>query len=683
MGKKKEAKNKASGQKRATRLRGALVIVESPAKCRTIEKILGKNFKVAASMGHIIDLPKSRMGVDLEHDFEPDYIVLPKKRKTLTLLKKQVKAKADLYLACDPDREGEAISYHLGNTLGAGKNVYRVRFQEITPTAVRAAIEKPVQVDMKLVGAQQARRILDRLVGYTLSPLLWKSIAKGLSAGRVQSVALQLICDQERKIQAFVPKEYWSLDANLQRRDADRTTFTATLDKKSKDKIEIHNTEDAERIALEIEKESFKVHSVKTTQKKRSPQAPFTTSKLQQEAYNRLKFRPTRTMSIAQGLYEGVELGQGETVGLITYMRTDSVNISQMAMEEVRKFIPQHYGKEYLPNVPVAYKSKKQAQEAHEAIRPTSVHRTPAQVAHVLTEEQHKLYSLIWSKFVASQMMPALMNQTSAEIKAGEYVFRASGTQITFPGFLKAMSDPESENPDAPLGTNHLPELVKDEILNLLKLERNQHFTKPPPRFTEASLVKILEEEGIGRPSTYAPIIQTLVSRSYVDRQGGALVPTEMGFTVIELLVKHFPKLIDVGFTARMEAELDRVEEGVIDWREVIRDFYNKFSSSLDIAQEAVKSMQKFEQKTNEVCEKCQRPMVIKWGRRGKFMSCAGFPECRNAKSIPTDVGCPQCGAGRLVERRARSGRGRKFYGCSEYPKCEFIANKLPEPNAA
>ena len=655
----------------SAKARKALVIVESPAKCRTIEKILGKRFKVEASMGHIIDLPKSKMGVDVENDFKPQYIVMVKKRKTLTNLKKLMKTRQELYLACDPDREGEAISWHLGNELGKEKSVYRVSFQEITPQAVEEAFQHPKEIDMKKVGAQQARRILDRLVGYSLSPILWKAVAKGLSAGRVQSVALRLIVDQERKIKAFVPDEYWSLDANL-KKIGDHEKFTASLDQAHGKKIEIKTKDDAHRIAEEVRQAEFKVAQVKISQRRRKPQPPYTTSKLQQEAYNRLHMRPTRAMAVAQSLYEGVDLGHGETVGLITYMRTDSVAIAKSAMDAVRAFIPKHYGSEYLPKQPNRYRTKKGAQAAHEAIRPTGVTRTPESVAEWLTEDQLKLYALIWSKFVASQMNPAVYQQTSAEIAAGAYLFKASGSRLLEAGFLKAFEDEDA------LKTTPLPHLEKDEPLELLELEENQHFTKPPPRFTDASLVKTLEELGIGRPSTYAPIIQTIVQRTYVERQAGALVPTELGFLVVDLLVKHFPKLMDVDFTANMEERLDEVEEGKVEWHHVLKEFYGQFAKSLEEAQASIKPVRKLEEKTDEVCELCKRPMVIKWGRRGKFLSCSGFPECRNAKSIPTKISCPQCKEGLLVQRKARSGRGRLFYGCTRYPECTFIANKLP-----
>lgn len=647
----------------------ALVIVESPAKCRTIEKILGKSYQVQASMGHIVDLPKSKMGVDLANDFEPQYIVMTAKKKVLNQLKSAVKDKEFLYLACDPDREGEAISWHLGNQLGKGKRVMRVQFQEITPAAILEAFKHPREIDMNRVGAQQARRILDRIVGYSLSPILWKSVAKGLSAGRVQSIALRLIVDQERRIKAFVPQEYWTLDAVFSKHHAAQT-FTAQLVEIGGVKVEDLKAADAQSISAELQKSAFSVAAVRATEKRRMPQPPFTTSKLQQEAYNRLKMRPTRTMAVAQGLYEGVDLGSGETVGLITYMRTDSVNISDMAMAEVRAYIPGRYGKDYLPDVPNKYKSKASAQQAHEAIRPTSVQRTPESLAAVLSEEQLRLYTIIWSKFVASQMKPAVYEQTSVDVVSGKYLFRASGTRQLFAGFTAAWDDREEDN--------RLPALEKGEPLDLKKLDALQHFTKPPARYTDASLIKTLEELGIGRPSTYAPTIGTIVDRNYVERQGGALVPTELGFLVVDLLVKHFPSLMDLEFTARMEEHLDRIEEGELPWTQVLQEFYDPFKASLERAGAEIQPVRRVEEKTDEICEKCSKPMVIKWGRRGKFLSCSAFPECRNAKSISTGVACPTCGKGSLVQRRGRGGKGRPFYGCTRYPECTHISNKLP-----
>jgi len=675
MAKRKKSLKKSQSKKNA---HGALVIVESPAKCRTIEKILGKGFEVKASMGHVIDLPKSKMAVDPENNFEPKYIVLPAKRKILTGLRKAYEKRKELYLACDPDREGEAIAWHLGRELtkNSDQKAFRVRFNEITPNAIREAFENKSSIDMKLVSAQQARRVLDRIVGYSLSPLLWQKVAKGLSAGRVQSVALRIIIDREKQIRAFTAQEYWTLEADLHKQGS-RQIFTAIFDKKQNKKIEIKTEAEARYLSDNIKPLPFSVKEVRHVQKRRNPQAPFTTSKIQQEAYNRLHFHPTKTMRIAQSLYEGVDLGSGETVGLITYMRTDSTNVSKTAIEEVRKFIDKQIGGSYLPPIPNTYKVKKSAQMAHEAIRPTSVYREPHQIQHLLTKEQVDLYELIWQKFVASQMKPALLEQGTIFINAGEYSFKATGSRVIFPGFLRVWASEEKDPKSS------LPDVKQGDHLVLERMREEQHFTKPPPRFTDASLVKVLEEEGVGRPSTYAPIITTLVARTYVDRNGGALMPTELGFVVVELLVQYFPKLMDVKFTARMESDLDEIEEGDRIWTDVLKEFYDGFSKNLKIAQEAMRAVKKYEEKTDEICDLCQKPMVVKWGRRGRFMSCSTFPDCRFSKSIPTSFTCPQCQKGRLVARKARSGRGRKFYGCTEYPECNFIANKLPTPESA
>jgi DNA topoisomerase I len=653
-------------------VKNSLVIVESPAKCRTIEKILGKKFQVVASMGHVIDLPKSKMGIDVENGFKPEYIVLQAKRKTLTALKKACQKKEFLYLACDPDREGEAISWHLMTHLGKKMKVSRVSFHEITKAAVEEAFRHPKEIDMKLVRAQQARRVLDRIVGYSLSPLLWKKVAKGLSAGRVQSVALRILVDREKEVMAFKPQEYWGIEAQLSKAASGSEIFIALLEKKKAKKLAITNEKSAKQITQEIRQQSFIVDEVRETLKKRNPQAPFTTSKLQQEAYNRLRYQPTRTMRIAQSLYEGVDLGEGETVGLITYMRTDSVNISKSAMAEVIDFIKKNYGNDYLPEKPNVYKMRKAAQAAHEAIRPTSILRTPEKMKSFLSEEQYELYNLIWKKFAASQMKPAQMRHMSVDVKAGDYQFKATGLRVVFEGFLKVMEENDEQE------RKELPVLKKGETLKLLNLKEEQHFTKPPPRFTDASLVKVLEEEGIGRPSTYAPIIQTLLMRHYVERQGGSLFPTELGSLVVKLLVGHFERLMDTKFTARMEDELDRIEEGEEKFTNVMQDFYKDFSKRLKIAQDSMKTVKAVEEKTDEICDLCKAPLVIKWGRRGKFLSCSVFPQCRFSKSIPTNVDCPQCKKGLLVARRARSGKGRPFYGCSTYPACDFTCNRLP-----
>ncbi len=654
----------------------ALVIVESPAKCKTIHKYLGPNFEVTASMGHVIDLPRSKMGIDIENNFEPKYIVVKDRKKTLSELKKKAKGKTDLYLACDPDREGEAISWHLMTALGEGKNVRRVVFNEITKEAVQNAFKTPRDINMDLVGAQQARRVVDRLVGYSLSPLLWQKVGRGLSAGRVQSVALRLIVDQERKIRSFKAEEYWTLDAELSKEKRESRVFRATLDKIGEKKEELRNKSQSDDILAELKGAAFIVSDIKKQKKKRNPTAPFTTSKLQQASYNRFRFPASKTMRIAQTLYEGVELGEEGSVGLITYMRTDSVRVSDSALAETCQAIKSLYGKEYLPERPNVYKSKKAAQEAHEAIRPSSVIRTPKVVEQYLSTDQFKLYSLIWEQMMGSQMVPAVIAQETVEILAGRFTFRATGSRVEFAGFLAASGrDEEQDNP--------LPELTKEEHLKLHKLDGTQHFTKPPARFTDASLVKALEERGIGRPSTYAPIIATLTDRDYIRREGGSLIPTELGILVTDILVKHFSKVLDFNFTADLEEKLDLIEEGSVEWVSVVREFYTVFAEQMTLAKDGIQTVKKVHEATNEICELCGKPMVIKWGRRGRFMSCLAWPECKNAKSISTEVVCPQCKAGKLVQRKAKSGRGRPFYGCTTYPACTFIANRLPSPGGA
>lgn len=654
---------------------GALVIVESPAKCKTINKYLGPGYEVAASMGHVIDLPKSKMGINIEKDFQPQYIVVKDRKKTLSELKKRAKSKAEIYLACDPDREGEAISWHLQNELGAGKKVARVVFNEITKEAVLEAFKHPHQIDMNLVGAQQARRVLDRLVGYSLSPLLWQKVGRGLSAGRVQSVALRIIVDREKEIRAFKAVEYWSLEADLKKKKGDTRVFTAKLEKVKGAKAELHHKAQSDAVLQSLKGGDFTVSEIKRQSKKRNPSAPFTTSKLQQSAYNQLRFPASKTMKVAQTLYEGVELGQEGAIGLITYMRTDSVRLSDTAMKETIAFIGKTYGKDYLPSKPNVYKSKKAAQEAHEAVRPTSVLRRPLDVQGYLTPDQQKLYTLIWNQAVSSQMSPAVIAQETADIVAGDCLFRATGSRIEFPGYLALQESPEEQD-------NPLPELADGEKLDLVKIEGHQHFTKPPARYTDASIVKALEEQGIGRPSTYAPIIMTLTGRDYIRREGGSLAPTELGILVTDLLVKHFSKLLDLEFTANMEEELDQIEEGKSEWVAVVRHFYDGFSGQIDAAKSMMQTVKRESEPTNEICETCGKAMVIKWGRHGRFMSCSGWPDCKNAKSISTDVICPGCGKGKLVARRAKSGRGRSFYGCTTYPACAYISNKLPSESA-
>ena len=667
-----------------------LVIVESPAKAKTINKYLGAEYQVEASMGHVRDLPNSRFGVDIAQDFEPTYAVIAKAKKVVTKLKKAAKDKEVIYLAPDPDREGEAISWHLQEIMKeVNENIYRVTFNEITRGAIQEAFKKPRSIDMHLVDAQQARRILDRIVGYKVSPLLWKKVAQGLSAGRVQTVALRLIIEREAEVKAFVPKEYWIIKAYLSSEKDTAVELVAKLEKIKGEKTEIPSAEACERILAEIETQQFVVKSIEEKEKKRKPQAPYTTSKLQQEAYTRLRFSAQKTMRIAQGLYEGKEIGSEGSVGLITYMRTDSVNVSKTAQQEARDFIVEKYGKEYLPKTPAVYKSKKQAQEAHEAIRPSDPTREPEQIKQYLDADEFKLYDLIWRKFIASQMVPAIDNVTSIDIAAGEtYLFRASGSRTVFKGFLacyggeNATAD-DDKNGDAPENgkeNTNMPHLTEGETLKKNDIKHTQHFTKPPPRFNDASLVKTLEELGIGRPSTYAPTIQTLIARSYVDRRSGVLYPTDMGMVVAQLLVENFTKIFDYKFTALMEEDLDKIEEGSMGWVAVLKEFYTPFKEQLETAEEKMKNVKREAVVTDHVCEKCGKAMVEKWGRFGKFLACSGFPNCRNTAPMPTGIACPQEGCtGFLVKRQSRN--RRTFYGCSNYPQCTYVTNRLPKAN--
>ena len=660
-----------------------LVIVESPAKAKTINKFLGKNFTVEASMGHIIDLPKSKLGIDVENDFKPQYVVINDRKKNLSALKKAAKGKEVIYLAADPDREGEAISWHIGNALkDDSKKCYRVSFDEITKDAVLEAFKHPRDIDMHLVNAQQARRILDRIVGYTLSPILWRKVARGLSAGRVQSVAVRLIVEREEEIRKFKPDEYWEIEAELKRKaDQPADKFKAKLDKHDNKKVEIKKQHEADRILTELKKESFVVADIKESKKKKSPYPPFTTSKLQQDAFNKLRFSGARTMHIAQSLYEGVEIGKEGSVGLITYMRTDSVKISKDAQAAAKKYVLDNFGKRYYPEIPNVYKSRKTAQEAHEAIRPTLPLREPGSMKDSLTPDQFKLYQLIWNRFIASQMSPAVYSQTAVDIKAGHYLFRASATRVVFDGYVAVYGDGEDKEKNGDEeGKHRLPELSVGMALDLLDLLPSQHFTKPPPRYSDASLVKALEELGIGRPSTYAPIIQTITARDYVTRDSGYFRPTELGEIVIRLLMKHFPNVLDVEFTARLEDELDGIEEGEADWLVVLRSFYSPFMHTVEAAKLEMKDVKKEIAATNEICNLCGKPMIIKWGRRGKFLSCSDYPTCKNAKSITTGVKCPNNCGGELVLRKSRRG---PFYGCTNYPRCTYTSRKLPEAEKA
>ena len=645
-----------------------LVIVESPTKIKTISKILGKKYKVTSSMGHLIDLPKSSLGVDLDHDFEPKLIVVRAKQKILTALKKEVKTKDEIYFATDPDREGEAIGWNLVAHIGKGKKIFRVTFQEITKSAVQKAFEHPKEFDANLIKAQMARRILDRIVGYKISPLLWQKVGSRLSAGRVQSVALRLIVEREKEIRAFVPREYWKISADLQKEGLD-DVLSAGLEKINGEKFESATAQEAQEIVQRLKDKEFIVTQVSSSRRRRKPLPPFITSTLQQDAFNKLGFNADRTMRVAQGLYEGIDIGNGDTAGLITYMRTDSVNISQEAMQNVRTFIQDEFGADYLPENPNQYKSKKSAQQAHEAIRPTDILQKPGNLKAYLDADQSRLYELIWNRFVSSQMTPAVYQNRKIEMTAGEFQFGVSGSNVIFDGFLKVYRDKDEEESGIDFS-----KYAKGDLLKLIEAKPSQHFTKPPPRFSDASLVKALEEDGIGRPSTYASIILTLVFRNYILRKKGYFHATDLGIKVAGLLVEFFMRIMDVKFTANMEEKLDAVEDGKTDYVEVLRDFYEPFKKELEYAGQNMKRTENF---VEEKCPECGRRMVVKWGRRGQFLSCSGFPECKFAKPVTTGVKCPQEGCdGELVQRQSR---GRHFYGCSKYPNCTYTANSLPK----
>jgi DNA topoisomerase-1 len=695
--KSKSSRSKSTAKKKPTRFRTAgkqLVIVESPAKARTVGQILGNRYVVAASLGHVRDLPKGKMGVDLENDFEPSYVTMQDKRSILTDLKKAGDEAAGIYLATDPDREGEAISWHIQTAAGWDKQSdppKRVVFHEITKQAVEEAFQHPREIDMRLVNAQQARRILDRLVGYQISPLLWRRVQRGLSAGRVQSVSLRMVTDREREIQAFIPQESWTLDAHLHQETdpPDKPdVFTATLHSKKGDKgrLGIATEDEARAYESELRDASYLVADVRQREVRQRPTAPFTTSTMQQEAGRKLRFTAQRTMVVAQQLYEGLPVGNEGSVGLITYMRTDSTQVAQSAVQEAREYIRQKYGKEYVPDKARVYRTRsKNAQEAHEAIRPTSIRRDPESLKPYLSSEQHRLYSLIWSRMLASQMADARSEATTADIEANckvspnVYIFRATGSVLKFPGF-RALYLESRDDSDDDETRKTLPDLVNNDRLNCQKLEALQHFTQPPPRYTEATLIKAMEEKGIGRPSTYAPTIATLLDRNYVEKEQNRLVPTILGITVTDLLTEYFADVMDLDFTARMEDELDDVSEGEREWVPMLREFYDPFEKALEAAQENMPRV-KLEEETDEVCDNCGKPMVIKTGRFGRFIACTGFPECRTTKPLlqKTGVSCPKCG-GDIVERRSR-GRRRPFYGCSRFPDCDFIMNRRPVAN--
>ncbi|MFE4709720.1 MULTISPECIES: type I DNA topoisomerase [unclassified Paenibacillus] len=652
-----------------------LVIVESPAKAKTIGKYLGSKYIVKASMGHVRDLPKSQIGVEVENDFNPKYITIRGKGSVLKELKDARKKVKKVYLAADPDREGEAIAWHLAHALDLDNTEEcRVVFNEITKQAVKDAFKTPRKINMDLVNAQQARRILDRLVGYKISPLLWKKVKKGLSAGRVQSVAVKIIMDRENEIGEFVPTEYWSITAKLGIRD---TNFEAKFHKLNGEKKELNQESDVQEVLQAIKGADFTVSQVKEKERQRHPSAPFTTSSLQQEAARKLGFRAAKTMSVAQQLYEGVELGKEGTVGLITYMRTDSTRISATAQEEAKELILSKYGEKFVPESPRQYSKKAAgAQDAHEAIRPTSALREPETVKEFMSRDQFRLYKLVWERFVSSQMSSALLDTLSVDIAAGPAIFRAVGSKVSFPGFMKVYV--EGNDDGTTDEEKFLPPLQSGDHLNTQDIDPKQHFTQPPPRYTEARLVKTLEELGIGRPSTYAPTLETIQKRGYVAIEEKKFMPTELGELVIEQMEEFFPEILNVEFTANMEGDLDHVEEGSEDWVKVLAEFYESFEKRLEFAEEEMKEIEIEDEVSDELCEKCGKPMVYKLGRFGKFLACSGFPDCRNTKPIVKDIGvnCPKCHEGKVVERRSK--KGRVFYGCDQYPGCDFVSWDRP-----
>ncbi|HHX87347.1 MAG TPA: type I DNA topoisomerase [Firmicutes bacterium] len=650
-----------------------LVIVESPSKARTISRFLGRNYQVKASMGHLIDLPKSKLGIDLEQDFAPDYILIRGKGKILKELKQAQKKSKKVFLAADPDREGEAICWHLGQALNVDQDEdCRVEFNEITKEAVLEAFKNPRPIDRHRVDAQQARRILDRLVGYQISPLLWRKVRSGLSAGRVQSVAVRLICDREQEIENFIEEEYWTLEALLGT-DEPGSEFKALLAEYRNEKLELKNQDQAEEVVKAVQEALFKVDQVKKGRRLRRPLPPFITSSLQQEASSKLGFTGQKTMFVAQQLYEGIKLGSGEQVGLVTYIRTDSVRVSEQAQSEVRRLIKEKFGEKYLPSKAPKYRSRKGAQEAHEAIRPTSAFREPATLQPYLTGDQFRLYQLIWNRFTASQMAEARFDRVSVRISAGDYLFRATGSSLRFPGFLALLQETGKEEP------KELPPLKEGQILNLLELQPEQHFTQPPPRYSEASLIKALEDKGIGRPSTYAPIIGTILARGYVNRKNKVFIPAELGIIVVGLMKEYFPEIIDVDFTAQMERQLDQIEAGSLDRVKVLSEFYQPFEQRLKVADKEIIKVELTPEESTETCPQCGKILVYKHGRFGRFLACPGFPDCRYTKNINREIGvsCPLDG-GQLVERRSK--KGRIFYGCNNYPRCRFAVWDKPLP---
>ncbi|MBC1920899.1 DNA topoisomerase 1 [Listeria grayi] len=655
-----------------------LVIVESPAKAKTIEKYLGKKFKVKASMGHIRDLPKSQMGVDTEHDFEPRYITIRGKGPILKELKQAAKKAKKVYLAADPDREGEAIAWHLANSLELDQSQeLRVVFNEITKDAVKESFKHPRKIDMDLVDAQQARRILDRLVGYNISPILWKKVKKGLSAGRVQSVALRLIIDREKEINNFKPEEYWTIDGNFKKGKQEfQANFYGVDGKKKK----LSNAEEVKEVMSRLKGKQFTVTDVTKKERYRNPAAPFTTSSLQQEAARKLNFRTRKTMMLAQQLYEGIALGKQGTVGLITYMRTDSTRIADSAVAEANQHIIEKYGKEFTRSKKRTDKNTKGAQDAHEAIRPTSALRSPSEMKDYLSRDQYRLYKLIWERFIASQMAPAILDTMRVDLDNNGVQFRANGSKVKFAGFMKVYVESNDDNKEEK--ENILPDLKKEDKVESQTLEQRQHFTQPPPRYTEARLVKTLEEIGIGRPSTYSPTLDTIQRRNYVSLTNKRFIPTELGEIVNELIEDYFPEILDVKFTANMENELDEVEHGKVAWVKVIDEFYKHFEPNVERADKEMEKIEIKDEPAGIDCDICGSPMVYKMGKYGKFLACSNFPECRNTKPIVKEIGvtCPKCGEGHVIERKSK--KKRIFYGCDRYPDCDYVSWDKPVERA-
>jgi DNA topoisomerase-1 len=669
-----KAKAKAKTRAKASKVKKTLVIVESPAKAKTIEKYLGKKYMVRASMGHLRDLPKSQFGIDVENDFAPKYINIRGKGDLIKALKKDAKNADKVYLASDPDREGEAIAWHLSFILGLNpEEDCRIVFNEITKPAIQEAVKHPRSINIDQVDAQQARRMLDRIVGYKLSPLLWRKVRKGLSAGRVQSVTVKLICDREKEIQAFESVEYWTVGMKL-RKDKS-AMFEAELTHVDGEKLDLHDEKAAEALVADFQQQKLLVDKVKKSERKRKPAAPFTTSSLQQDAARKLGFTSRKTMMLAQQLYEGIELGRHGATGLITYMRTDSTRLSDVALNDARAFIGEQFGEDYLPPKANVYVTGKKAQDAHEAIRPTDVNLTPESVEKHLNKDQFKLYNLIWQRFTASQMVPAVYDTLSIQIKAGErYMAKAAGSKLKFPGFTAVYAGAESNKKEKDV---LLPDLAEGDELNIAKMLPQQHFTEPPPRYNDASLVKTLEEKEIGRPSTYAPIIETIQARGYVQRIDKHFQPTELGFVVVDMLEEYFKDIVDVKFTADLENELDEIAEGKVEKNHLLKEFYDPFAVTLEKADEAIGHVELPEEETDIPCDKCGRMMVVKQGRFGKFLACPGFPDCRNTMPLLVDTGveCPKCG-GAIVERKSH--RGRKFYGCKNYPECDYTTWDQP-----